>query len=122
MPVPLSSITSRKTRRKVNLHALPLIQSPHSLASTFLLLGSIPCLVSLSPADLPVVVRFKSIGAAPVMKNNVFKVTAGNRFQAVIVFLRSQLGLKQGDPLVRHPFAAHQVWGHRSNRTDVLYA
>jgi len=46
------------------------------------------------------VVRFKSIGAAPVMKNNVFKVTAGNRFQAVIVFLRGQLGLKQGDPLV----------------------
>ena len=46
------------------------------------------------------VVRFKSIGSAPIMKNNVFKVTAGNKFQAVIVFLRSQLGLKVGDPLV----------------------
>lgn len=48
----------------------------------------------------PVVVRFKSIGAAPIMKNNVFKITAGNKFQAVIVFLRGQLGLKESDPLV----------------------
>ena len=37
-------------------------------------------------------------------KNDVFKVTAGNKFQAVIAFLRNQLGLKQGDPLVSgHP-------------------
>ena len=48
----------------------------------------------------PVVVRFKSIGSAPIMKNNVFKITAGNKFQAVIVFLRGQLGLKAGEPLV----------------------
>jgi len=47
-----------------------------------------------------VVVRFKSIGSAPIMKNNVFKITAGNKFQAVIVFLRGQLGLKAGEPLV----------------------
>lgn len=47
-----------------------------------------------------VVVRFKSIGAAPIMKTNVFKVTAGNKFQAVITFLRGQLGLKAGDPMV----------------------
>ncbi|TXT07414.1 hypothetical protein VHUM_03134 [Vanrija humicola] len=33
------------------------------------------------------------------MKNNVFKVTAGNKFQAVIVFLRGQLGVKAGDSL-----------------------
>ncbi|KAL7418269.1 Ubiquitin-like protein [Cryptotrichosporon argae] len=46
-----------------------------------------------------IVVRFKSIGSAPIMKTNVFKVTAGNKFQAVIVFLRGQLGLKAGDPL-----------------------
>lgn len=47
-----------------------------------------------------VVVRFKSIGSAPIMKNNVFKVTAGNKFQAVVVFLRGQLGLKASDALV----------------------
>ncbi|EJT50999.1 hypothetical protein A1Q1_07793 [Trichosporon asahii var. asahii CBS 2479] len=33
------------------------------------------------------------------MKNNVFKVTAGNKFQSVIVFLRGQLGIKQSDAL-----------------------
>jgi len=37
------------------------------------------------------------------MKNNVFKVTAGNKFQAVILFLRGQLGIKQSDSLVRIP-------------------
>ncbi|RSH84960.1 Ubiquitin-like protein [Apiotrichum porosum] len=46
-----------------------------------------------------IVVRFKSIGSAPIMKNNVFKVTAGNKFQAVIVFLRGQLGIKASDSL-----------------------
>jgi len=46
-----------------------------------------------------VIVKFKSIGAAPIMKVTVFKVTGGNRFQAVIMFLRGQLGLKQTDPL-----------------------
>jgi hypothetical protein len=47
-----------------------------------------------------VVVRFKSIGAAPIMKNNVFKVTAGNKYATVVTFLRGQLGSKEGDPLV----------------------
>lgn len=54
-------------------------------------------------ADLLVVVKFKSIGSAPIMKTTVFKVTASNRFQAVIVFLRGQIGLKASDPLVCSP-------------------
>ena len=66
------------------------------------------------------VVRFKSIGSAPIMKNNVFKVTAGNRFQAVIVFLRSQLGFKAGDPLVRGETSWSPLGGVRS-RTDVQF-
>jgi ubiquitin-like protein ATG12 len=49
------------------------------------------------------VVKFKSIGSAPIMKTTVFKVTASNRFQAVIVFLRGQLGFKATDPLVSFP-------------------
>lgn len=74
--------------------------------SSFLLLPRVPRLRSLPRSSLflglapPVVVRFKSIGSAPVMKNNVFKVTAGNKFQAVVVFLRGQLGIKQSDALV----------------------
>jgi len=46
-----------------------------------------------------VVVRFKAVGNAPIMKNNFYKITANNRFQAVIQFLRKELGWKSGDPL-----------------------
>ncbi|KAG5221099.1 Ubiquitin protein [Salix suchowensis] len=48
-----------------------------------------------------VVVRFKAVGNAPIMKQNFYKITASNRFQAVIQFLRKELGWKTGDPLVR---------------------
>ena len=47
--------------------------------------------------------RFKAVGNAPIMKNNFYKITASNRFQAVIAFLRKELGWKAGDPLVRRP-------------------
>jgi ubiquitin-like protein ATG12 len=47
-----------------------------------------------------VVVRFKAVGNAPIMKQNFYKITASNRFQAVIQFLRKELAWKAGDPLV----------------------
>ncbi|KAF8500121.1 ubiquitin-like autophagy protein Apg12-domain-containing protein [Gautieria morchelliformis] len=46
-----------------------------------------------------VVVRFKAVGNAPIMKQNFYKITAANRFQAVIQFLRKELGWKAADPL-----------------------
>ncbi|KAI0067020.1 APG12-domain-containing protein [Artomyces pyxidatus] len=46
-----------------------------------------------------VIVRFKAVGNAPIMKQNFFKVTVSNRFQAVIQFLRKELGWKAGEPL-----------------------
>ncbi|EST09624.1 Ubiquitin-like protein Atg12 [Kalmanozyma brasiliensis GHG001] len=46
-----------------------------------------------------VVVRFKAIGNAPIMKNNHFRITAFNRFQAVTVFLRKELNFKPTDSL-----------------------
>jgi ubiquitin-like protein ATG12 len=52
-----------------------------------------------------VVVRFKAVGNAPIMKQNFYKITASNRFQAVIQFLRKELNWKAGDPLVSPPFA-----------------
>lgn len=54
-----------------------------------------------------VVVRFKAVGNAPIMKQNFFKVTVSNRFQAVIQFLRKELGWKAGDPLVRFVLRLH---------------
>ena len=52
-----------------------------------------------------VVVRFKAVGNAPIMRQNFYKITASNRFQAVIQFLRRELGWKAGDPLVHTPSA-----------------
>ncbi|KAL5632176.1 hypothetical protein ACGC1H_000249 [Rhizoctonia solani] len=46
-----------------------------------------------------VVVRFKAVGNAPIMKQNLYKITASNRFQAVIQFLRKELGWQPTDPL-----------------------
>lgn len=45
--------------------------------------------------------RFKAIGGAPIMKQNLYRITASNRFQAVIQFLRKEIGWKPGDTLVR---------------------
>ncbi|SJL09479.1 probable Autophagy-related protein 12 [Armillaria ostoyae] len=46
-----------------------------------------------------VIVRFKAVGNAPIMKQNFFKITSSNRFQAVIQFLRKELAWKAGEPL-----------------------
>ena len=48
-----------------------------------------------------VIVRFKGVGNAPIMKQNMYKISAQNRFQAVIQFLRKELGWPAGEPLVR---------------------
>ncbi|CAG8547924.1 8144_t:CDS:2 [Paraglomus brasilianum] len=46
-----------------------------------------------------VVVRFRAIGNAPILKQNFYKITASNKFQAVIQFLRKELQYKTEDPL-----------------------
>ncbi|EDQ99863.1 uncharacterized protein LACBIDRAFT_255963, partial [Laccaria bicolor S238N-H82] len=46
-----------------------------------------------------VIVRFKAIGNAPIMKQNFYKITSSNRFQAVIQFLRKELGWQASEPL-----------------------
>lgn len=46
-----------------------------------------------------VIVRFKAVGNAPIMKQNYFKITAGQQFSAVIQFLRKELQWKS-EPLV----------------------
>jgi len=46
-----------------------------------------------------VIVRFRAVGNAPIMKQNYYKITASNRFQTVIQFLRKELGWKPTDPL-----------------------
>ncbi|KAG0252204.1 hypothetical protein BG011_007128 [Mortierella polycephala] len=46
-----------------------------------------------------VIVRFRAIGNAPILKQNIFKITATNKFMAVIQFLRKELNYQQSDPL-----------------------
>ncbi|GAA5848750.1 hypothetical protein JCM3766R1_006589 [Sporobolomyces carnicolor] len=46
-----------------------------------------------------IIVRFKATGNAPIMKQNLFKISASHKFQAVHQFLRTQLNLKPADPL-----------------------
>ncbi|KAF9523750.1 ubiquitin-like autophagy protein Apg12-domain-containing protein [Crepidotus variabilis] len=46
-----------------------------------------------------VALRFKAVGNAPIMKRNEYKIIAQNKFQAVIDFLRKELGRPVGDPL-----------------------
>ena len=63
-----------------------------------------------------VVVRFKGVGNAPIMRQNMYKITATNRFQAVIQFLRKELGWQGGEPLVRLFFS----WLEIVMLTDVI--
>ncbi|KAF8135988.1 ubiquitin-like autophagy protein Apg12-domain-containing protein [Mycena galopus ATCC 62051] len=46
-----------------------------------------------------VIMHFKAVGATPVLKQKVMKLSAGSHFQAVTRNLKKLLGMKQGDPL-----------------------
>lgn len=69
---------------------------------------------SLTPTTA-VVVRFKAVGNAPIMKQNFYKITASNRFQAVVQFLRKELAWKASDPLVSH-YYTHSDVGYTKQR------
>ncbi|KAF8817189.1 autophagy protein 12 [Phlegmacium glaucopus] len=44
-------------------------------------------------------VRFRGVGNAPIMRQNMHKIAATYRFQAVIQFLRRKLEWESGEPL-----------------------
>ncbi|KAJ3540979.1 hypothetical protein NM688_g6150 [Phlebia brevispora] len=46
-----------------------------------------------------VLIRFKGVGNAPIMRQNLYKINASSKFQAVIQFLRGRLGWNSGEPL-----------------------
>ncbi|KAG8742387.1 hypothetical protein FRC10_001609 [Ceratobasidium sp. 414] len=46
-----------------------------------------------------VIIQFKAVGNAPIMKKYEYGVSSSQPLQVVVKFLRSQLGLKPGDPL-----------------------
>ena len=54
--------------------------------------------------------RFKAVGNAPIMKQNLYQINSTYRFQAVIQFLRKELGWPAGDALVRARPVVLQQW------------
>ncbi|KAL7004234.1 Ubiquitin-like protein [Cystobasidiomycetes sp. EMM_F5] len=57
-------------------------------------------------AATKVVILFQPTGSAPVLKQKYRKITASNRFQAVIAFLRKELGWQPQDSLFLYINAA----------------
>ncbi|KAI8928053.1 ubiquitin-like autophagy protein Apg12-domain-containing protein [Entophlyctis helioformis] len=60
-----------------------------------------PSSASMVATSIPdkVVVRLKAIGNAPILKQSVFKISTGSRFDKVILFLRKELGYRSHDSL-----------------------
>lgn len=46
---------------------------------------------------LKVNVRFKAVGSAPILKQQVYKISATQRFEAVVLFLRKVLKVRRED-------------------------
>lgn len=42
-------------------------------------------------------VRFKAVGSAPILKQQVYKISATQRFEAVVLFLRKVLKVRRED-------------------------
>lgn len=62
--------------------------------------GTLAALETYSQKDTSkVVIRFQPSPNAPVLKQKFYKITASNKFQAVIAFLRKELGWKPSDSL-----------------------
>lgn len=50
-----------------------------------------------APLTVPVTVRFQPLPSAPILKNRVFKVSATQKFETVVKFLRKKLDCKDTD-------------------------
>lgn len=45
---------------------------------------------------IAVTIRLHPIGAAPQLRQKVFRISASNRFETVVIFLRKKLGAEHG--------------------------
>ena len=74
-------------------------------------------------------VRFQAVGSAPILRQKVFKVSASNRFETVVNFLRKKLECKPSDSVflyVNSVFAPGLDEGvgnlYRVRGTDSMYS
>jgi hypothetical protein len=49
---------------------------------------------------LSVTVRFQPLASAPILKNRVFKISASQKFETVVNFLRKKLNCKDTDSVI----------------------
>ena len=45
------------------------------------------------------IVRLKATGNAPILKQQVFKISANSLFEKVVLYIRKELGLNKGEGL-----------------------
>jgi hypothetical protein len=60
------------------------------------------CLLFIPPlfSTFSVVVRFKAVGSAPILKQSVFKISESKEFSAIVNFLRKELGYSAHESVV----------------------
>lgn len=76
---------------KSQIHCL-CANSPYSLMP---ILRESPC--QTASLTMSVTVRFQPLPSAPILKNRVFKVSATQKFETVVKFLRKKLDCKDSD-------------------------
>ncbi|KAJ3021481.1 hypothetical protein HKX48_008415 [Thoreauomyces humboldtii] len=75
------------------------VQSPTSPAAPSPAGSRRTSAVAAGGPSAKVVVRFRATGNAPILKQNFYKITASQKFQTVISFLKKELDYKAQDSL-----------------------
>ncbi|KAJ5856159.1 Autophagy-related protein 12 [Penicillium soppii] len=65
--------------------------------SASVMLTNLPRDATQALADVEITVRFQPLPSAPILKNRVFKVSASQKFETVVKFLRKKLDCKETD-------------------------
>ena len=55
-----------------------------------------------------IAIRFKALGKAPILRQQVYKITASEGFHAIPAFLKRQLNLSEDEQVVRDHRTTHK--------------
>ena len=70
-------------------------------ASQIILSSYLSCVKDcLTDPSITVKIRLHPLGSAPPLSQKVFKISASNRFESVVLFLRKKLSLQSHDSVV----------------------
>jgi hypothetical protein len=98
----LKSLKTKDTSKgKVNVSFFFFVQfNSSNQLHTYFIIIIIIIIIIINILNAVVIVRFAAIGNAPILKQSYYKITASNKFQTVIQFLRKELRYQGSDPLV----------------------